>query len=87
MRYKPRDYSIRAVLWRGDSAELPSDWLASGRLTVEHDGVLVCHTKHGPSSAPPNGEWYIAELPDRADADELYPVRRDIFVAKYEPVS
>jgi len=85
MRYQPRHYTFRAVLWRGDLADLPSEWLSSGLFTLD-DGVLICHTKHGPSAAAPNGEWYIAELPDRADTTELYPVRRDIFEAKYQAV-
>jgi hypothetical protein len=86
MRYQPRRYNFRAVLWHGDIDDLPSDWLDNGLLTLEPDGSLVLATLRGPATAPPDGEWYIREHAEHVHEDELWPVRRDIFEAQYQAV-
>jgi hypothetical protein len=86
MEYQPKHYTFRAVLWRGDLADLPSDWRDSGRLTIEADGTLICDTLRGPARAPADGNWYVRAHAAHVHEDELWPVRRDIFEAHYEAV-
>jgi hypothetical protein len=83
MRYRSKPVEIDAVPWYGALAGLPGEWIATGKF--EHrpgTGEVVISTLEGPARAEA-GEHYIV----RGTVGEFYPVRRDIFEAKYEAVA
>lgn len=81
MRYRAKPLEIDAVLWTGDIACLPTSFLGYGRLIPKSDGALVIETLEGPTKINAD-EHYVV----RGTVGEFYPVRRDIFEAKYEAV-
>lgn len=81
MRYRAKPLEVEAMLWPGDFAYIPHEWVESDRLRLEPGGTLLIETLEGPARAKA-GEHYLV----RGTVGEFYPVRRDIFEAKYEAV-
>lgn len=81
MRYRSKPVEIDAVLWTGDIAAIPNEWLGDSTLMPGDNNALVIRTLEGPAQAVPNAHYVV-----RGTAGEFYPVRRDIFEHKYTAV-
>ena len=80
MLYEPKPIRFRAVLWRGNPDDLPAGW--RNRVAVREDGTAYVQTLQGPAAATPNGQWWLREGAN----GELYPIRADVFVDRYQAV-
>jgi hypothetical protein len=82
-RYRAKPIEIEALLWQGDMADLPQEWLTHV-VTYEVDtGVLFTKTLQGPAAAEPGQHYLIANL----DENEVYPVVVSVFERRYEALS
>lgn len=89
-RYRARPIEIEALLWVGEYADVPQEWI-DRKLIVRYDaatGALFTRTLQGPSRADVGAHYLIPNLQPQPDPnkDEVYPVSRAVFVRRYEEI-
>jgi hypothetical protein len=80
MKYRKKPVVIEAIQFRAgeQDGELAADVVA-GRVRYTEEGTMLIQTLEGVMEAKP-GDWII-----RGIKGEIYPCKRDIFAATYEP--
>lgn len=81
MLYLSKPVQVEAILWRGNVQDIPAAWLPTLRITVDTIGTAIIDTLEGPARVHKDRAYIV-----RGTVGEYYPVRRDIFEAKYDQV-
>lgn len=71
---------VEAVQWKGDRADLPDEWMATGALSFS-EGVLVVLTGKGPADV------HIGDYLVRSAWEEFWPIAEPKFLASYKAKS
>jgi hypothetical protein len=73
--------AVEAVEYRGNAADLPAEWVATGAFTTAGDSGLIVHTMAGPRLAEV-GDFVLSGV-----GGDFYPLDAATFHDKYSQVS